>query len=523
MASKYLYSEEISNEYLGKFKTVKGETLAELRMKAVEQHRKWADQEERQRERERIADLKEQANYDTKNAQALLNEYETVLAKTLEIDDKLDWDSLKNTRKFKPFKSGIRKPTIDDVNDELGVLSPSIFEVFLKSRKEKRLSQESEAQELWKERKKEHASELKNLKQEYEEAKAEFLRKQAEENESIDQLKVDFEQGHGYAIEKYVHLVLESSQYPEGLERAYEIQYEPISGTVIVAFQLPIVETLPNISKYKYVAPRKEIDPVPLKKKELDALFENLIFQICLRTTHEIFESVYVDDVQTVVFNGWVQAVDPKTGQDFDSCIVSCQAQREQFESFNLERVGPKECFKNLKGLAAGPLAQLAPVKPIFDISRDDKRFVASQDVLEALDDSMNLAEMDWADFEHLVRELFSFYFSKNGGEVNVTQASRDGGVDAIAFDPDPIRGGKFVIQAKRYNNVVPVSAARELYGTMVAEGASKGILVTTSYYGSDSREFVKDKPISLIDGSNLVYMFQEFGHNVKIELQRNK
>jgi restriction system protein len=43
---------------------------------------------------------------------------------------------------------------------------------------------------------------------------------------------------------------------------------------------------------------------------------------------------------------------------------------------------------------------------------------------------------------------------------------SRDGGVDAVTFDLDPIRGGKFVIQAKRFNNVVPVSAARDLYGT---------------------------------------------------------
>ncbi len=110
--------------------------------------------------------------------------------------------------------------------------------------------------------------------------------------------------------------------------------------------------------------------------------------------------------------------------------------------------------------------------------------------------------------------------FAKSGGEVKVTQASRDGGVDAIAFDPDPIRGGKFVIQAKRYNSVVPVSAVRDLYGTMISEGATKGILVTTSYYGNDSREFVKDKPITLIDGSNLVYMFQEFGQNVTIELQ---
>ena len=128
-----------------------------------------------------------------------------------------------------------------------------------------------------------------------------------------------------------------------------------------------------------------------------------------------------------------------------------------------------------------------------------------------------NLATMDWADFEHLVRELFAQVF---GTEVRVTQASRDGGVDAIAFDPDPIRGGKFVIQAKRYNNIVPVSAVRDLYGTMINEGAVKGLLVTTSYYGNDSREFVKDKPITLIDGSNLIHMFQQYGYNFKIELQ---
>jgi HJR/Mrr/RecB family endonuclease len=59
--------------------------------------------------------------------------------------------------------------------------------------------------------------------------------------------------------------------------------------------------------------------------------------------------------------------------------------------------------------------------------------------------------------------------FAEYGSEVRVTQASRDGGVDAIAFDPDLIRGGKFVIQAKRYNKVVPVSAVRDLYQTLVA------------------------------------------------------
>jgi restriction system protein len=66
---------------------------------------------------------------------------------------------------------------------------------------------------------------------------------------------------------------------------------------------------------------------------------------------------------------------------------------------------------------------------------------------------------------------------------------------------------------------VVPVSAVRDLYGTMISEGATKGILVTTSHYGRDSLEFAKDKPITLIDGARLVYMLQEFGHKVHIAM----
>ena len=54
-------------------------------------------------------------------------------------------------------------------------------------------------------------------------------------------------------------------------------------------------------------------------------------------------------------------------------------------------------------------------------------------------------------------------------------------------YDPRPVLGGKVVIQAKRYKNTVGVSAVRDLFGTMHNEGATKGILVTTSGYGKAS------------------------------------
>jgi restriction system protein len=165
----------------------------------------------------------------------------------------------------------------------------------------------------------------------------------------------------------------------------------------------------------------------------------------------------------------------------------------------------------------------LTPIAPLLTIDKTDRRFVSSYDVTDQLDDYYNLAAMDWEDFEHLIRELFEKEFSKSGGEVKVTQASRDGGVDAIAFDPDPIRGGKIVIQAKRYTNIVGVAAVRDLYGTVVNEGATKGILITTADFGADSYEFARGKPITLLNGSNLLHMLEKHGTKAKIDLREAK
>ncbi|MNW00747.1 Mrr restriction system protein [compost metagenome] len=82
--------------------------------------------------------------------------------------------------------------------------------------------------------------------------------------------------------------------------------------------------------------------------------------------------------------------------------------------------------------------------------------------------------------------------------------------MDAVAFDTRPILGGKVVIQAKRYRDTVGVSAVRDLYGTMMNEGATKGILVCTSGYGVDAYKFSQDKPIELIDGGGLLYLLRE-------------
>jgi restriction system protein len=54
------------------------------------------------------------------------------------------------------------------------------------------------------------------------------------------------------------------------------------------------------------------------------------------------------------------------------------------------------------------------------------------------------------------------------------------------------------------------VSAIRDLFGTLQNEGASKGILVTTSGFGKAAFDFAAGKPMELLDGSNLLYLLAE-------------
>jgi restriction system protein len=522
VASKYLYSVHVSNNYLGVSKEIKAQTSLELDLKVAEQKRKWHEQAERKKEQERVQDLKQQADKMNIDAQNEMRKYERILIDSLSINYTIDWNSMLQNDSFPSFKFEVPEPKLEDAFLHYKVPKQrKLLEKIFKAQKEKRVARELEAKSYHDSAVNSYSQQKEQALNEHLQSKAEFIQLQNKHNNDIHNWREQFENGDGAAVERFLMVILANSHFPDAISAESEVFYDIMAKTAIVSFGLPSPDDLPNEVGYRYIASRKAIDPILMKPKELASFYENTIHKIALRTIHELFSGVYIAGIlDAVVFNGWVNGIDKATGKDFRACILSVQAEKPEFEQIKLDKVDPRECLRALKAISAGPLYNLAPVKPIMDLNRDDKRFVASIDIADNLEMDSNLATMPWEDFEHLVRQLFGKVFSKDGCEVQVTQASRDGGVDAIAFDPDPIRGGKFVIQAKRYNNVVPVSACRDLYGTMINEGAVKGILVTTSYFGNDSRTFVKDKPITLIDGSNLIYMFNEFGYNFRINLK---
>jgi restriction system protein len=321
------------------------------------------------------------------------------------------------------------------------------------------------------------------------------------------------------AVEEYCDLVLSQSEYPEFMPTEWEMEFNGETGMLVVNYVLPAPDALPTLSEVKYTQSSDTYAEKHLNESQRAKLYDDFVYQVTLRTIHELFEADQVRALAAVVFNGVVTAVDRSTGNEVTSCIVSVQASREPFLAINLAQVEPKQCFRNLKGVGSSALHSVTAVPPVMTMRREDGRFISARDVASALDEGYNLATMPWEDFEHLIRQVFEAEFSAGGGEVKVTQASRDGGVDAVVFDPDPIRGGKMVIQAKRYANTVGVGAVRDLYGTLMNEGATKGILVTTSDYGPEAYEFAKGKPLSLLSGANLLHLLQKHGLKARIDL----
>lgn len=563
---------EITHEGLHAYRKVRGVTKEEVETKARLQLDAWNArwkrfldtaaarqarvqkryQWERQSEIDKRA--KEHALQLTKDAEAMSSALQELLSQSLAETHSFEWESLKDTSKFdKPCPS---PPVLEACPAEPlkteAQFAPQPFHVTinlvdwivpgarkrkLRTEKTEQASRKKDAEQRFDQA---HSSWQKNINEirqrnetalsNREKAKAAwvlekrvFEETQKSFNAGIEEFKKSYFARVPDASIKYWSEVLSKSKYPDSFPQDQMVSFDPLNGVLVVDYELPPRNALPNTKQVKYVANRQEYQEVPISETEFKHLYDDVLYQICLRTLYELFRADDIDVVKSIVFNGWVQAIDKATGANTHPCIMTVQANKAEFLALNLKQVDLKACFRSLKGISGSKLIDFSPVRPVLSLNREDPRFVGSYNVAESLNDKTNLAAMDWLDFENLIRELFEKEFSKDGGEVKITQASRDGGVDAIAFDPDPIRGGKIVIQAKRYTNTVGVAAVRDLFGTVHNEGATKGILVTTSDYGPDAYEFAKGKPLTLLTGSELLFLLGKHGYQAKIDLKEAK
>jgi|GEM_PF-549698 len=315
---------------------------------------------------------------------------------------------------------------------------------------------------------------------------------------------------------QHFDLALRRLVLPSFVPQQWAIRFEPETKTLLVEHRFP--ETA-RLEVMKIV----QQSHGPVLKHASQAIRKSLVPKIqpalCLQLARALAEADTFSLVDAIALNGWVDFFDRATGQPKRAYCASLIAKKQALLELRLQTADLVAAFNSLRGANAGETYETAPVMPSLRLQTTDPRFIEPRETIEKMTRGENLAAMDWEDFEHLVRELFEREFAAKGAEVKITRSSRDRGVDAVIFDPDPLRGGKIVIQAKRYTVPVEVSAVRDLYGTVINEGANTGILVTTSHYGSDAYEFAQNKPLKLINGAQLLGLLEKAGYHFRIDL----
>ncbi|OLS03786.1 restriction endonuclease [Tissierella creatinophila] len=124
-----------------------------------------------------------------------------------------------------------------------------------------------------------------------------------------------------------------------------------------------------------------------------------------------------------------------------------------------------------------------------------------------------DLDTMSGLDFEKFIL----VHFQNQGYKGEVTKATNDYGADLI-LNKD---GSKIVVQAKRWKDKVGITAIQEIVGAINYYGASKGMVITNSYFTSNAQNLAKANNIELWDRDMLIgIMSKNQGKNLAEKLK---
>ena len=165
--------------------------------------------------------------------------------------------------------------------------------------------------------------------------------------------------------------------------------------------------------------------------------------------------------------------------------------------------------FKSRGKAIGAPLSALDDVTPAeaMDTAIQSIRSAVSTELL----DRIKGAPPDF--FERLVVDLL-LAMGYGGSRRDAGQAvgkSGDGGIDGVIKE-DRLGLDAVYIQAKRWEGPVGRPVVQQFSGSLDLHKATKGVLITTSSFTADAREYVKSigKRIILIDGFQLAELLMD-------------
>jgi restriction system protein len=376
------------------------------------------DQERRQRDAERLRQQSERANARgavmlEKEIRALhiqaqeaeverlngelalqLAEIDNVLSATLEVDDYVDLERLRQDVEHPPFvsvhSSPIPPPQPIQVSPEPVFVEPEapkgLGAVFGGKKKHaegvaaaqaefavvhqrwqqaaaavpmQQLAQLSEHSKAEKTRQANFAA----ARARYDDECAQRQREADESNAALDELIRDLQRGTPEAVQEYLGIVFGNSVYPAEWPWPPAYDYDAETKELSIQLEFPAPEDLPTVRQYKYVRASDEITTTAQTQKEQKDRYAALVNNMTLRTLHEVWEADRGGKVELISLVGSVSHVDPATGKDTATPLVAVAVDRRTFEDIDLSRVAPAETMRHLGAVVSKNPYALTPIK----------------------------------------------------------------------------------------------------------------------------------------------------------------
>ena len=410
-----MWQVEVRHDGLNKYRLIKGADSWVVDQKAAALRAQWAAEWARRVERDtrqaNIFDGKQIAASRTRAAEAEL----AALANLLELastSHEVDWQALRLTAPFSDPKPENPKPAVEPSAPPdffpPAIKKANIFESIIPSLRRRtevahaavvaglqKADQENRA--TW-EQEVAAVRDLNRKKAAYHDAKMReweanavaHLEKQERHNAHLEELQSALTRGSEEGVVGRLNVALVLAKLPHPLGRDFDIGYSETSKSAVIDYVLPAPVDMPTLKDVRYVQARAELVEKYIPESEAARNYDATLYRAALAIVHITFSSDPERLIERVTLNGWVDHVVKATGLDERTCVLSVGVNRADFDRIDLQRVDPKECFKSLKGVAASKLVGLAPVAPLERPALKDPRFIESQDVASAVDETVN-------------------------------------------------------------------------------------------------------------------------------------
>ena len=319
-ARQYQYSQVVTNSYTGESRELRARTQWELNeMVRLEEQRQKVN-ENRRKAIEMAQDLRQRAGVMNEQMKNVRDAYNSVLQHTLNVNDRIDWDSEMINDEYPAFTFAEKAPVVN-YRYKIGFWRS----LFTKAER-------FEVPPIDDKNLKEYENRRNIALRDYLLKKADFDRVKNRKNGETLYLKNRFEESDKDAVERYISLVLTKSSYPADFEHDFDVIYKKESKTVIVNFLFQTVDEFPIVQNYSYNERSGEIEETLMDKESAMSFYAGVLYSVGVRTIHEIFESVYTDAVDTVCFNGYIASE-----EDHNQCAYTMKSDRKTFESIDLK------------------------------------------------------------------------------------------------------------------------------------------------------------------------------------------